>query len=118
MIAARTRGRCLAGKLQRRGIHPVRGAAKGEFAQCKKVWFAKEPLCRGSYTISGIHFPGLQTGQQIVGRQVDDFNFIRFVEYAIRERFMLTHTDDAGDDVVQAFEMLNIQRGPDADAGV
>jgi hypothetical protein len=113
-----TRRGCLASKLQRRGIHPIRRAAQREFAQRQEIGLAEEPFGRSAHPVGRIHLACLQAVQQVVGRQVDQLDFIGFVEYPIRQRLLLADTRDAGDDVVQTLEMLNVERTPNADAGV
>src|SRR5208337_5555149 len=46
------------------------------------------------------------------------FDFVRFIENSIRQRFLLTDSGNSGDHVIEALEMLHIERRPDADAGV
>src|SRR5262249_42882239 len=54
---------------------------------------------------------------QVFRREVDDFDVVRFIENAIRHCFAYANTRDPGDDVVEAFDMLNVEGGEDIDAG-
>jgi hypothetical protein len=51
-------------------------------------------------------------------RQVDQLDLIGKVEHRIRNGFGDPHAGDAGDRVVEAFQMLDVERGPDIDAGI
>ena len=85
-----SRGGRLARELQRRRIHPVGGAAQRELAQRQQVGLAEEALGGRADPVGDIHLAGLEPRQQVVGRQVDQLDFVRFVEYAIRQRLLLT----------------------------
>src|SRR5208282_3467828 len=41
-----------------------------------------------------------------------------FIEDPVRDRFPLTYTGDAGNDVVQALQVLDVDRRPHVDSGV
>ena len=57
-----------------------------------------------------------QTREQIVGRQVDELDLVGFVEHMVGQGLLLPHSGDLRDEVVQAFEVLDIDRRPDVDA--
>ena len=63
-----------------------------------------------------VDLAGLEAREQIVGRQIDQLDFIRFVEDAVRDRLALPHAGDLRDQVVEALEVLDVDRGPDVDA--
>jgi hypothetical protein len=58
----------------------------------------------------------LQALDQIFGRQVDQLDFIRIVENRVGHGLAHLHVRDLGDNVVQAVDMLDIQRRMDVDA--
>ena len=62
--------------------------------------------------------PALQARKQVVGRQVDQLDLVGLVEDPVGDRLLLPDAGDAGDHVVQALEVLNVERRPDADARV
>ena len=59
----------------------------------------------------------VQAAQQVVGRQVDQHHFVGIVQHVVRHRFPDAHAGDAADHVVQAFQVLHVDRGVDVDAG-
>lgn len=59
----------------------------------------------------------LQSLDQLVGRQIDDFD-LSIVEHAVGHGFAHTNTSEARDDVVQAFDVLDVERGEHIDAGI
>ena len=65
-----------------------------------------------------VDLAGVQAREQIVGRQVDELDLVGLVEDAVRHRLALLDAGDLRDQIVQALEMLDVERGPDVDAGV
>ena len=78
----------------------------------------EEPLGGRADLVGHIDLAGLQARQQVVRRQVDELDLVGLVENAVRQGLLLPHAGDPGDDVVEALEMLDIERRPDVDAGV
>ena len=76
----------------------------------------KKLLRRPLRLLRHIHLAGLQARQQFVGRDVDQHHFIGGVEHLVGHGFPDAHVGDAADDVVEALQMLHIQRGEDIDA--
>ena len=58
-----------------------------------------------------------QALDQVVWREVDHFDLVGSVEDRIRHRLPHAHAGDLGDDIVEAFDMLDVERGIDVDAG-
>ena len=54
---------------------------------------------------------------QLVGRQVDNFDIVGLVEHGIRHRFADPYARDLSHDIVQALDVLNVERGVHIDAG-
>ena len=52
------------------------------------------------------------------GEQVDQLHLVGAVEDAVGDRLAHAHAGDLRDDVVQALEVLDVERGVDVDAGV
>ena len=63
-----------------------------------------------------VDLAGLEPREQIVGRQVDQLDFVGLVEDAIRDRLALAHAGDLRDQVVETLEVLDVDRRPDIDA--
>ena len=58
-----------------------------------------------------------QSLQQIVRRKVDQHDFVGLVENAVGQRLAYLDPGDAPDDVVEAFDVLDIDRRVDVDPG-
>ena len=54
---------------------------------------------------------------QLIGREVDDFDVVGSVEDGIRRRFANPDAGDLLNDIVEAFDMLDVQRGVNVDPG-
>ncbi len=93
------------------------GAAKREFAQCRQIRFGKEVRKSARGFLRNIDFPLAQPFDQLVGRDVDNLDLGIF-EDRVGHRFADTHAGEGGDDVVQALDMLDVERRIDVDPGV
>ena len=78
----------------------------------------KKRSTRRADLLRHVDLAGVQTREQIVGRQVDQLDLVGLVEDAIRQRLALLDAGDLRDEVVQALEVLDVQRRPDVDAGI
>ena len=99
-------------------IDPLGDPAQRHLPQGAKIAFAEEPAERAAGDILAVDLALRQAASQFGRRQVDEFDFIGEVEHRIRNGLGNPHAGDAGDRVVQAFQMLDIERGPDIDAGI
>jgi hypothetical protein len=59
----------------------------------------------------------LQSLDQVVRIQIDQLDVVGLVDDRIRHRLAHADAGDARDDVVQTFDVLDIERGVDIDAG-
>ena len=59
----------------------------------------------------------MQALDQILGREIDDLDVVGLVEDAVGHRLAHADAGDLGDDVVQALDMLDIERRKNVDAG-
>ncbi|MNQ69347.1 hypothetical protein D3C85_839380 [compost metagenome] len=98
-------------------VHVVGGAAQRQFAQRDQISLAKEILRGVAGLLGQIDLAFLQAAQQLVGGQVHEHDFIGCVEDLVGHRLPDTHARDAADRLVQAVQVLHVQRGPDVDAG-
>jgi hypothetical protein len=93
------------------GVDAVGRAAQGQLAQRDQVRLAEEVL-RGALGLAGdVDLALAQALEQLGHGQVDELDLVGAVEDVVGQR--LAH-DDAGDlrhDVVQALEVLHVQRG-------
>jgi hypothetical protein len=99
-------------------VHAVRRPAQGQLAQRDEVALAKEVL-RGPLGLLGqVDLALGQPAEELVGRQVHEFHLVGAIEHLVRQRLENAHPRYLADDVVQAFEVLDIERREDVDAGV
>ena len=59
----------------------------------------------------------LQARDQLVGRRVDEDDLVGAVEEGVGQRLLDADAGDAADHVVEALEVLDVERRPDVDAG-
>ena len=73
-------------------------------------------LRRGLRAFAKIDFSLGEPPEQLIGRKIDENNFVGLIENSVWHR--LAHTDlaDFLDNVIEAFEMLDIDGGPDVEA--
>ena len=64
-----------------------------------------------------IDFALAQAIHQLDGREVDQFQFIGPIEHGIRQCLTDDDAGDLRDDVIEAFDVLHVERGVDVDAG-
>ena len=97
-------------------VNAVGGAAQRQLAQGQQIALAEEVLGRALGLRRQIDLALLEPAEQFVGRDVDHHHLVGGVEHAVRQGLPDPHAGDAADDVVQAFQMLDVERGPDIDA--
>ena len=98
-------------------LDPIGRAAQRELAQRHQVALA-EKVSRGALDLFGkIDLAGLEPRQQLVGRDIDQNDIVGFVEERIGDGFPYPDAGDAADDVVQALQMLDVERRENIDAG-
>ncbi len=92
--------------------------AQRELAQCDQIALAEKRLERVPALFRRIDLALAHALQQVVGRQVDEFDFVGGVEYAVGYRFAHGDAGDLRDDIVEALDVLHIDRRIDVDAGL
>ncbi len=98
-------------------VHPLRRASQRQFAQRGEVSRRKIMANRPFRGARDIDLALLEPLDQVVRRDVDDLDVVGAVHDGIRHGFPHADAGDFGDDVVQAFDMLDVQGGVDVDAG-
>jgi hypothetical protein len=101
-----------------RGIDTLGRLAQGQFAQGDRVALLEKVLERDPGALGYVDLALARALEQVVGRQVYQLDLVRRLEHRVRHRLLLAGAGDAGDDVVQALEVLDIHRGIDVDAGI
>ena len=92
------------------------GVSKGKLPQGEQVPLLEEALQCLLDLFGNIDLALVKSSDQFVGRDVDEFDFVRFVDNGIRDRLGDSDTRDLGDHVVQAFQVLDVDGGPNVDA--
>ncbi len=103
------------------GLHivfdAVGGAAQRELAQRHQVALAEE-VARGALGLRRqVDLARLQPLDQFVGRRVDEHHLVAAVEERVGQGLVHANAGDAATHVVQALEMLHVQRRVHVDAG-
>ena len=97
-------------------VDALRGAPQGELAQCRQVGGREEMLERPLGLLRNVDLPFLEPLDQVVGRQIDQFDRVGAVEHCVRDRLAHPHMRDLRHHVVEAFDVLDVDRGVDVDA--
>ena len=100
-------------------VDPLGGAAQRELAERDEVPLAEEALERALRLLRDVDLPVPEALEQLVGREVDQTHLGR-PPRARRSGHRLAH-DDAGDlrdDVVEALDVLHVERRVDVDPSV
>ena len=97
-------------------VHPLGGAPQRELAQRDQIGRREEMHQRAFGLQRNVDFAFFETLDQIVGREVDQLHRVGAIEYRVRYRLAHANMRDLRDDVVQAFDVLNIDGRIDVDA--
>ncbi len=93
------------------------GAAQRKLAQRDQIALA-EKMARGVARLLGQIDPALlEPPQQLVGRQVHQHDLVGAIEHRVGHGFPDPDAGDAADRLVQAVQVLDVDGGPDIDAG-
>ena len=98
-------------------VDALGGAPQRQFAQRRQVAGRKEMADGALGLLRHIDLALMQALDQILGREVDDFDVVGLVEDAVGNGFAHPDAGDPGDDVVQALDVLDVQRREHVDAG-
>jgi len=97
-------------------IDPFRGAAQRKFAQRRQVGGREEMLECALGLLGNVDFSFLETLNEIVGGQIDQFDGIGAIEYRVGHRLADADMRDLRDHVVEAFDVLDVDGGVNVDA--
>ena len=98
-------------------FHAVGRAAQRQLAQGHQVALAEEVLRRPLGLRRQVDLAGRQPLDQLVGRRVHQHHFVGTVEEGVGQRLVHHDAGDATDHVVEALQVLDIERAVDVDAG-
>ncbi len=99
-------------------VDAVGGFLHRQFAQRGQVGRREERLQGLSGLFGHIDLALLQASDQFARRQIDQHDVVQAVEHAVGHGLADAHAGDPHHHVVEAFQMLDVDRGPDVDAGV
>ena len=92
------------------------GPAQGQLAQRRQVLGLEEALAGARRHVLDIDLALGEAFQQLLGRQIDEDEVVGFLEHAVGHRLAHLHARDPLHDVAEAFEVLDVERGPHVDA--
>ena len=99
-------------------IHPLRRPPQRQFAQRGKVARRKVMGDRPARRVRYIDLAGVEPLDQLLRGDVHQFDGVGAVNDAVGQGFAHANAGNAGDDVVQAFDVLDVEGGVDVDAGL
>ena len=110
--------------LDRMGLHlgeqllvdPLGGAAQRQLAQRRQVGGREEMLQRALGLFGNVDLAFLEALDQVVGREIDQLDGVGAIEHRVRHRLAHAHMRNLRNDVVEAFDVLDIDGGVDVDA--
>ena len=96
-------------------VHPLGGAAQRQLAQGDQVPLAEEPVDRARGGIGHVDLALAQSLLEHVRRDVHQLDVVGPLQDHVGDRLPHLDAGDAGDDVVEALEVLDVERGVDVD---
>ena len=96
-------------------IDTICRAAQGQLAQCQQIALAKE-VARGPLgLLQRIDLARLEALEQLLGRDIDDDDLVGIVKDMVGHGLMDLYAHNAAHHIVEAFQVLNVERGPHLD---
>ena len=115
VAAQACRGPGLARELLHLGIHPLRGRPQRQLAQRDQIALGEEVLRRPLGLLGAVDLPLAEAFQQFLGGDVHQLDLVRLFQHRIGQRLADAHAGDPLDDVVDALQVLDVQRRVDVD---
>ena len=97
-------------------VDPLGGAPQRQFAQRGQIARREIMLQRALGLFGNVDLAFLQPLDQVVRREIDEFDAVGAVEHRIRHGFAHPHMGDLRHHIVEAFDVLDVDRGVDVDA--
>ena len=94
------------------------GRAQRELAQRRQIGLGEVIVQCPADGAAAINLALMQPLDQLFGRQVDHLDLVGALEHLVRHGLLHPDAGDAGDDVVEAFNMLDVERRDDINPGV
>ncbi len=102
----------------RSSFDTIRDLAQGDLAQGHQVGGLEEPLDGGRDLIAYVDLARSKPREQIIRRQIDQLDVVSLVEHPVGKRFALPDAGDLRDQVIEAFQVLDVDGRPDIDARI
>ena len=99
-------------------VHVLGSAAHGDFAEGGEVALAEEAVEGPLGHVGAVDAAIAEAGLEFGGGEIDELDLFGHLQDLVGEGFRDADTGDAGNGVVEAFQVLDVERGPDVDAGV
>ena len=96
----------------------MRSLAEGQLAQGDEVAFTKESRERAARLVREVDAPLAQPLQEDVRRDIHQLDLVVPLEDCIRHRLTHGHAGDLCHHIIEAFDVLHVERGVHVDAGV
>ena len=98
-------------------VDPLGGAPQGQLAQRGQIAGREEMTNRALRLLRHIDLALIQPLDQVLGRKVDHFDVVGLIEHAVGHGLAHPDPGDPGDHVVEALDVLDVQRREYVDAG-
>ncbi|MCY1231016.1 hypothetical protein D9M72_434520 [compost metagenome] len=98
-------------------VDPVGRAPERQFAQCRQVAEAKEAIDSTLGAVGQVYLALLQPLDQFGRREIDEQHLVGPLQYRIRHPLAHRHASDLRNDIGKTFQVLDVERCPDIDAG-
>ena len=98
-------------------VHPLRRPPQRQFPQGCEVAGQEVMLHRSLRLVRQVDFALVQPLDQVLGGEVDQLDVVRAVDDRVGHRLAHPDAGDSGHHVVQALDVLDVQRGVDVDPG-
>ena len=109
---------CVAAPLQALGIDALGRAPQRELAQREQIALPEEALHGALGLRRDVDLALPEALQQLVRREIDELDLVGPVDDRVGDRLAHDDAGDRGHDVVQALDVLHVERRVDVDAGV
>ena len=98
-------------------VHPLGGQAQGELAQRREVALLEEIVGGDGGAVAQIDLAFRQPLPELPGRDIHQLDLIGGLDHRVGHGLAHGHAGDLADGVGAAFEVLDIERGENVDAG-
>ena len=99
-------------------VDALGGSAQGEFAQRREIAGREKILRRELGRLGNIDLSLAEALEEFVRRDVDENDIGGLGQHAVGHGLAHAHAGDARDHIGETLEMLDVERGPDVDAGL